>query len=91
MSYVQAFREIVEVHDKDRKGNGKGSMLQHELTKVPCVRLPSLLSGHKYFPNKRKRRRVGSLQFAHSKNIINNNLNKCNYYSILPETDENSE
>lgn len=91
MSYVQAFREIVEVHDKDRKGNGKGSMLQHELTKVPCVSLPSLLSGHKYFPNKSKWRTVGSLQFAHSKNIINNYLNKCNYYSILPKTDENCE
>lgn len=66
-------------------------MLQHEFTKVPDVRLPSSLCGHKHFPSKSKCGRVGSLQFIHSKNIINNNLNKHNCYSILPKTDENCE
>lgn len=66
-------------------------MLLHEFTKVPDVRLPSLLSGHKYFPSKRRCGRVGSLVFADSKNFISNNLKKHNYYSIHPKTDENCE
>lgn len=66
-------------------------MLLCGFIKVPDVRLPSLLSGHKYFPRKRKCRRVGSLEFAHSKTIINYNLDKQNYYSILPKAGENCE
>lgn len=66
-------------------------MLLHGFIKIPNVRLPSLLSGHKYFPSKRKCRRIGSLEFAHNEIIINYNLDKQNYYYVLPKTGENCE